>query len=180
MVQVLKIEKTGDIKYIKITDTNELYKKCGFRKDIGFEKITNWEKTINGDIMNIELWGRTSGKNNIKNNYKFPKPFNQNIYGNCSLIYKQNDITLDLTEELWNKMHIVDETDISMKDIQNNHQSNHHEDTNDDSNDDSNEYQNDNDDDDNDDLDILSISEDDNSELEEESYIYSDEEDNKS
>ena len=44
MTQVLKIEKNGDIKYIKISDTNELYKKCGFRKDIGFEKITNWKK----------------------------------------------------------------------------------------------------------------------------------------
>ena len=109
MTQFLKIEKNGDIKNSKISDINELYKKCGFRKNTGFEKITNWEKNIDGNNINIELWGRTSGKNNFKNNYTFPESFNKSIYGNCSLIHKQNDKIIDLSEELWNKMHIVGE-----------------------------------------------------------------------
>ena len=37
MIQILKIEKNGDIKLDKIENIYELYKKCGFRKDEGFE-----------------------------------------------------------------------------------------------------------------------------------------------
>jgi len=160
MTHFLKIEKNGDIKNSKISDINELYKKCGFRKNTGFEKITNWEKNIDGNNINIELWGRTSGKNNFKNNYTFPESFNKSIYGNCSLINRENDQMVDLNEELWNKMHIVGETPTTpIENILTAELSKiNNEDT--------------------DDEDIISISEDDdysNSELEEESYLYSSE-----
>ena len=166
MTQFLNIEKTGDIKDIKISNINELYKKCGFRKDNGFEKIINWEKKIDGKNTNIELWGRTSGKNNIKNNYKFPEPFNKNIYGNCSLIYKEDNEIFDLTEELWNKMYIVDNTtQIEVKSDET---------ILDDSNNNGLEYDNNIDSD----IDDISISNNEDSELQEESYIYSSEEEN--
>jgi len=189
MTQFLKIEKNGTIKICKISNINELYKKCGFRKNDGFEKITNWEKNINGNNINIELWGRITGKNSLKNNYIFPDSLNKSIYGNCSLIYKQNDTIIDLTEELWNKMHIVGvseatpienvlTTELSKINNQNINNQNiqkekkEKKEKNTDDNDD-----NDDDDDDDD----ISISDDDdddysNSELQEESYLYSSEE----
>ena len=37
MTQILKIEKNGNIINNKIATINELYKKCGFRKQEGFE-----------------------------------------------------------------------------------------------------------------------------------------------
>ena len=112
MVQILKIEKTGDITYSKTSDINELYKKCGFRKSEGFGKITSWEKNIETNNVNIELWGRTNGKPNIKNNYEFPQPFNKTIYGNCCLIQMQNNAITDLDKDLWDKLHIVDKSHI--------------------------------------------------------------------
>ena len=72
MTQFLKIEKNGTIKSEKFVNINELYKKCGFRKPEGFEKILDWEDAENDKNSNIELWGRSIGKGNIKNNYIFP------------------------------------------------------------------------------------------------------------
>ena len=69
MVQFLKIEKDGTIKEEEIITVNELYKKCNFRKAEGFNKICEF---IDGSNR-LELWGRTSGRMNIKNMYDFPE-----------------------------------------------------------------------------------------------------------
>lgn len=104
MAQFLKIEKNGNIINSKLTNINELYKKCGFRKSEGFEKIINWKCSIDNIDINIELWGKTIGKGNIKNNYIFPIPIDKTLYGNCGLINYSKDILTDLNEELWNKV----------------------------------------------------------------------------
>ena len=108
MVLSLKIEKNGDIKNINIDNTNELYKKCGFKKEEGFIKIQDWKRTINGNDANIELWGRTSGKNSVKNKFNFPESLNKSIYGNCCLVGKYEDTLIDLTED-WNKINITED-----------------------------------------------------------------------
>jgi hypothetical protein len=108
MVLSLKIEKNGDIKNINIDNTNELYKKCGFKKEEGFTKIQDWKRTINGNDANIELWGRTSGKNSVKNKFNFPESLNKSIYGNCCLVGKYEDTLIDLTED-WNKINITED-----------------------------------------------------------------------
>ena len=101
MTQILKVEKTGDIKLDKVSDISELYKKCGFRKNDGFEHIHTWERTVKNNIINIELWGRTTGKSTIKNRYEFPQPFNKTVYGNCVLIGKINMELINIDEEIW-------------------------------------------------------------------------------
>jgi len=193
MVQVLKIEKNGDINYINIDTITELYKKCGFRKDIGFDKITSWkinEKSNN----NIELWGRTFGKKNLKNTYKFPESLNKKIYGNCSIIYKEEEEITNLTQEIWNKIYIENKFIPYTNDIHNiisdnihnkedkdeykdshNENNEEKEEKKEDEEDEEEEEEEDDDDDDTiSDMDCISLS--DNSELEEESYIYSSEE----
>ena len=100
MVQIIIIKKEGKLTYDKITDLNELYKKCGFRKVDGFEKIKEYkDETCN----TIELWGKMSGKGIIKNQYVFPTPIDKKIYGNCSLMMKSGDQYIDICEEVWNK-----------------------------------------------------------------------------
>ena len=101
MTQIIKIEKTGDIKLDKVSNISELYKKCGFRKNDGFEHIHTWERTVENNIINIELWGRISGKSTIKNSYEFPQPFNKTVYGNCILIGKINMELVDIDKEIW-------------------------------------------------------------------------------
>ena len=99
MVQVIIIEKNGEFNYNKITDINDLYKKCGFRKSDGFEIIDTYIDNKN-NVM-FELWGRSIGKENTKNEYIFPRLIEKNIYGKCAIIAKNNEY-IDLTIEKWN------------------------------------------------------------------------------
>jgi hypothetical protein len=103
MVQILKIEKSASIQTDKLLNIDGLYKKCGFRKIDGFEKITYWSQNINNININVELWGRLSGKGAIKNDYVFPSNFDKTIYGNCCLIAKSSspDALIDLTTDMW-------------------------------------------------------------------------------
>lgn len=104
MIQILKIEKTGNIKLDTISDISELYKICGFRKIDGFEYIHSWERSVENIIINIELWGRISGKTTLKNSYIFPEPFNKTVYGNCVLIGKINMELVDIDEKIWGSL----------------------------------------------------------------------------
>ena len=100
MVQIIIIKKEGTLTYDKIADISELYKKCGFRKAEGLEKINEWK--IEDD--NVELWGKASGKVIVKNQYIFSVPIDKKIYGNCSLMRKSGDKYIDMDEEIWNKI----------------------------------------------------------------------------
>ena len=158
MMQIIIIEKDGNMKYGVIKELPDLYKKCGFRKSEGFSQITTWKKT---DIV-VELWGRVEGKNNVKNCYEFPKNVVKQIYGNCCVIAKSKNMLINIDEDLWKKM------------------------SNNFTQDDNDKNENDNDDKtDTDKEEVLDYSSDDSSssedsfmdsELKEESYIYSDEE----
>ena len=150
MSQIIIIEKDGNIKSAVIKENDELYKKCGFRKAEGFSKITSWDKSDNI----VELWGRLDGKNNVKNSYQFPKNVTKQVFGNCCVISKSKNELTDMDENLWNKIC-------------------------------NNFTEDENDKDENNKEDILDYSSDDSSssedsfmdsELKEESYIYSDEE----
>ena len=99
MVQVIIIEKNGEINYNKITVINDLYKKCGFRKSDGFEIIDTY--IDNKNSVMFELWGCSLGKENTKNEYIFPRLIEKNIYGKCAIIAKNNEY-IDLTIEKWN------------------------------------------------------------------------------
>jgi len=100
MVQFLKIEKNGTIKEEQVNNIEELYKKCNLRKAEGFNKICDF---IDGSIK-IELWGRTTGRINIKNAYVFPNNIDSNIYGSCGLVFLVNNKLLDLSLDKWNEI----------------------------------------------------------------------------
>ncbi len=99
MVQILIIDKLGTINYSTISNINELYKKCGFRKTEDFIMIHTWTCNTDKNIT-IELWGRIVGKGAVKNIYNFPNLVEKNIYGNCALIAKNSNY-IDLTIEFW-------------------------------------------------------------------------------
>ena len=152
MTCIVLVETNGTVKSLKAKDVSRetLYKKCGFRKAEGFSKITSWDKSDNI----VELWGRLDGKNNVKNSYQFPKNVTKQVFGNCCVISKSKNELTDMDENLWNKIC-------------------------------NNFTEDENDKDENNKEDILDYSSDDSSssedsfmdsELKEESYIYSDEE----
>ena len=104
------IEKTGTIKEVSVKNINveELYKKCGFRKEEGFENRNTWDNVKMGNhIYTVQLWGKIEGKANTENKYDFPPPFDtQLLFGNCALVQvdKHNKFT-SLNKEQWLKMY---------------------------------------------------------------------------
>ena len=102
-LSVIIVEKTGQLKELKIKDYNEaeLYKKCGFKKADDFVKHTTWDVKCDGQKYKISLYGKVEGKANNENKYDFPPPVdNVLFFGNCVLVGNTN-----LTINLWNKIY---------------------------------------------------------------------------
>ena len=112
-VETIIVEKTGTLKSYCIKDYNEdeLYKKCGFKKQDGFDKQTEWNVKLNGQKYIIHLYGKLEGKANTENKYDFPPPLDNHLFfGNCILIGKmkndkKEEIFFSLTLELWEKIY---------------------------------------------------------------------------
>lgn len=104
------IEKNGTIKEtsVKTITVEELYKKCGFRKEEGFENRNTWDNVkVGNHLYNIQLWGKIDGKANTENKYDFPPPFDtQLLFGNCALVQvDKNETFMSLNKEQWLKIY---------------------------------------------------------------------------
>ena len=85
-----------------------MYKKCGFKKDNGFSKQTEWSITLDKIKYIVELYGKTDGKANMENKYDFPPPVDTTLFfGACVLVCKtaKDKSVCDLTTEMWDKMY---------------------------------------------------------------------------
>lgn len=109
MTSYLIIDKMGNInekKYKKKFVIDDLYKKCGFRKNNGFNNIHTWNVDINSNKYIIKLFGKKEGKSNYENKYDFPPPIDKLLlFGNCCLICYNNDEIISLTTSLWNTIY---------------------------------------------------------------------------
>lgn len=109
MTSYIVIDKTGKVneKLSKNLLINDLYKKCGFRKNIGFDNIHTWNLDIDNINYTIKLYGKKSGKNNFINKYDFPPPIDSILlYGNLCIVSVDNDNNiLSLSLNLWNSIY---------------------------------------------------------------------------
>lgn len=110
MPSIVIVEKNGDLKAqeYKSSTTDELYKKCSFKKADGFGKVAEWTYSKRGEnMMTVELWARNDGQANQENKYDFPPPAdNELFFGNCALLAKDSNMNIiDLTVEKWNKVY---------------------------------------------------------------------------
>lgn len=110
MPLIIIVEKNGDLKAqdYKSKKTDELYKKCYFKKAEGFEKVAEWTYSKNSESMlTVELWARSDGLANQENKYDFPPPVdNELFFGNCALLARDSNMNIvDLTIEKWNKIY---------------------------------------------------------------------------
>lgn len=124
MVQVICVEKTGNIKEVrwdvKDFDYNNsdkvllaLAKKAGFKNTNDFEHACTWEL----DDISIHLYGKIHGRANYENKYDFPPPVDEMLFfGSCMLISTQNENSVsdnhtngnkivDLTASQWEKIY---------------------------------------------------------------------------
>ena len=109
-VEMILVEKMGTLKQTMMKKFSEadLYKKCGFKKDTGFSKQTEWAITLDKIKYIVELYGKTDGKANMENKYDFPPPVDTTLFfGACVLVCKnaKDKSVCDLTTEMWDKMY---------------------------------------------------------------------------
>lgn len=110
MPSIVIVEKNGDLKAneYKSSNTDELYKKCSFKKADGFGKVAEWTYSKKGESMiTAELWARNDGQANQENKYDFPPPVDSELFfGNCALLARDSNMNMiDLTVEKWNKVY---------------------------------------------------------------------------
>ena len=109
-VEMIVVEKFGTLKQtiMKKFSEDDLYKKCGFKKDNGFSKQTEWSITLDKIKYIVELYGKTDGKANMENKYDFPPPVDTTLFfGACVLVCKtaKDKSVCNLTTEMWDKMY---------------------------------------------------------------------------
>ena len=110
-LSIIIVEKGGSLKTLKIKDykVDELYKKCGFKKEEGFSLQVEWNVKLDGQKYIIQMYGKLNGKANMENKYDFPPPIDNNLYfGSCALVGIIKDNTnsnINLSVDLWNKIY---------------------------------------------------------------------------
>lgn len=162
MVTFIKIEKDGKLYEEKLDNIENLYKKCGLRKIEGFINLYEYDSNEG----KIELWGRNSGRSNIKNSYVFPLDINLVLYGTVAILLKNGNDYVNLTETMLDKILKVKKDSVTDKVESSNNLDNNDSDHSDDSDDSDDDNSSDSDESDLD------------SELKLEDYIYSSEEEN--
>ena len=92
---VVVVNKGGELKEVtfKDFDISNLYKKCGFRKNNGFELRHKYEKVkVNGDKIDIHVFSRNNGKSGTENKYDMPPPIDNDLYfGSFALVKWDRD-----------------------------------------------------------------------------------------
>ena len=112
-LSVIIVDKCGLLKTLKVKDyrVDELYKKCGFKKEEGFTLQVEWNVKLDCQKYIIQMYGKLNGKANMENKYDFPPPVDKNLYfGSCALVgmikdNTNNNSNINLTVDLWNKIY---------------------------------------------------------------------------
>lgn len=112
-LSIIIVEKNGTLKSLSIKEfkTEELFKKCGFKKSENFIKQTEWNVKYEGKKYYIEVYGKADGRSNSENKYDFPPPIDNILFfGSCAIIsYIKNEhgekVYTDLSLPLWNKIY---------------------------------------------------------------------------
>jgi len=112
-LSVIIVDKCGVLKTLKVKDykVDELYKKCGFKKEEGFSLQVEWNVKLDSQKYVIQMYGKLNGKANMENKYDFPPPVDNKLYfGSCALVGMIKDNTninsnINLSLDLWNKIY---------------------------------------------------------------------------
>ena len=102
MVKIVIIEKNGDFISVEVNDSSDIFKRCNFRKEEGFQIRTTWTITIGQETHSIQLYSKMEGKSPTINKYEFPPPVDTEVYyGRCALVKIEEDELVDLDVDTW-------------------------------------------------------------------------------
>ena len=108
MTKTIVINKSGSLKEtdVDIGTKDNLYKKCGFKNNKNFSNKTIWQLELDDTIIYVELWASDNGKANSENKYEFPPPVDNDLYfGSCILLAYDEKSYVDLTIPMWNNIY---------------------------------------------------------------------------
>lgn len=106
MTKFVLLEKTSDCKEVEVKKMKieDLYKKCGFRKESDdFKHITSWKVKVDGKELNLRLYGKSNGKAGMENKSELPPPIDKEMYFGTLAVINYNGEMIDLTIEDWEK-----------------------------------------------------------------------------
>jgi hypothetical protein len=99
MVKIIIVEKTGDLLSSTIQDMSDIFKRCNFRKEDGFQLRTTW---IIDEPYTVQLYCKIEGKPHTVNKYEFPPPVEHDIYyGRCAIVQCKGDELVDMDIDYW-------------------------------------------------------------------------------
>lgn len=109
VVKGVVIDKKSNKKNVNL-NTEDFYKKCGFRNDKDFEHRNTWKEKDNGEDVYLSVFAKNKGRANTENKYELPPPIDNELYFGSILIvkhkekdeYKLADL-VDLNVEEWEK-----------------------------------------------------------------------------
>jgi hypothetical protein len=109
-LNIIIVEKNAELKLLSIKDfkEEELFKKCGFKKQDDFLQQMQWNIKIDGIKYLVQVYAKTEGRANSENKYDFPPPIDSKLFfGNCAIIAKKQDPSeyVNLSLDLWKKMY---------------------------------------------------------------------------
>jgi hypothetical protein len=83
MISFIIVDKTGNLNECNVDKLENIYKKCGLRKSEDFKKVMVYN--LNNETT-IELWGRVVGRNNTKNPFVFKLDTTIKLYGPAAIL----------------------------------------------------------------------------------------------
>jgi hypothetical protein len=107
-VQMIIVEKNAKLKelFVERNDSEELYKKAGFKTSANFKLQHTFIFTLNDVSSEIMIYGKNEGKNGQENKYEFPPPIdNLLLFGSCLLIKTTNGNIVNLTIPDWKNIY---------------------------------------------------------------------------
>ena len=99
MPSFIIVEKNGSVKCTtsKTLNVSDLYKKCGFKSNDGFNCAHTWTIEFNEVEYKIQIYGKTNGRAGSENKYEFPPPIDSTLFfGSCAVINMEDDKIVDM------------------------------------------------------------------------------------
>ena len=118
-MNIILIDKFGKSKQLQVNTKEfkkeDLYKKCGFKKNNDFSKQTEWKITVEKQKYKVTVYAKTDGRANTENKYDFPPPIDNTLFfGTCAVIceikntesgdYKLSNLSIELWEKIYEKL----------------------------------------------------------------------------
>tara|TARA_Y100000992_G_scaffold293189_1_gene251527 strand:+ start:293 stop:925 length:633 start_codon:yes stop_codon:yes gene_type:complete len=101
------IDKTGELKEVKINDMENLYKTCKLKKPDNFDLRHTWNVKIKSDKYIIKLHAKNDGRANTENKYDLPPPIDNDLFFGAMLVvgYDNDEEIIDMSLDLWEKIY---------------------------------------------------------------------------